>query len=120
MSITQNDDSPTITADSLQGEHLLEVVWAKMKGFGWWPGITCENPEEPEKAEIQCVQFFDKPTTYAVLDNRQIRAFSEDGKPPPGKPPNVKGCPRDFIQCVLQALKCPKKGSLIYRFFRRK
>eukprot|EP00116_Pleurobrachia_bachei_P012860 sb/3473122/ len=63
----KKDESPSKVEEE-EEEELGEMVWAKLKGYPWWPAIVCNDPETltHQRANKQGVrkmhvQFFDQP-----------------------------------------------------------
>jgi DNA mismatch repair protein MSH6 len=67
--------------DETHVPQLLDIVWAKMDGYPWWPGIICQRPNSEqylkydEKRRVKKVhlQFFDDPVTRGWVHLRCVR-----------------------------------------------
>ncbi|XP_064101699.1 DNA mismatch repair protein Msh6-like [Macrobrachium nipponense] len=61
---------------------LLDVVWSKLDGYPWWPGLICENPTDKtykRKGQIH-VQFFDDPPTRGWVRETFIKPYCVAGE----------------------------------------
>lgn len=53
-----------------------ELVWAKIQGYPWWPGIINNIDEEADENSKFMVNFFGD-TTYSYLDISKIAKFQD-------------------------------------------
>jgi len=55
-----------------------EVVWAKVKGFPWWPGVVAKVADSREKElENQFLVKFIGDKSHAFLNNEKVAKFAE-------------------------------------------
>ncbi|XP_063239704.1 DNA mismatch repair protein Msh6 [Bacillus rossius redtenbacheri] len=70
------------------GPRVNDVVWARLDGHPWWPGLVTNDPKGGPfvRAGEVHVQFFDRPPSRAWVRRRAVEAFrSGDDKPCPKK-----------------------------------
>lgn len=53
---------------------VAEVVWAKIRGYPWWPGIVNSVQNDDPEEVIFKVSFFGD-TTHAFLDETKVAKF---------------------------------------------
>ncbi|GFY41557.1 zinc finger CW-type PWWP domain protein 1 [Trichonephila inaurata madagascariensis] len=83
------------------------VVWAKLQGYPWWPGMVDENPDveefewKEEKIRYYNVTFLDDRPTHAWIPETFICPFL---KPPRRERNSVLRCKKDkYAHAVLKA-----------------
>ena len=45
----------------------FQVVWAKVRGYPWWPGIIKNNPQEYQNLQSQVLMSNDSLTTLNFI-----------------------------------------------------
>lgn len=60
----------------------LDMVWAKMDGYPWWPALVCENPQEKSflRNGLIHVQFFDNPPTRGWVKEAFVKPYCVPGQ----------------------------------------
>ncbi|XP_068210274.1 DNA mismatch repair protein Msh6 isoform X2 [Palaemon carinicauda] len=61
---------------------VLDVVWTKLDGYPWWPGLICDNPTDKtfkRKGQIH-VQFFDDPPTRGWVRETFVKPYCTPGE----------------------------------------
>lgn len=91
----------------------MDIVWAKLDGYPWWPSIVCNHPtmkkffKGMKRPEIH-VQFFDETSSRAWLSARYVERFegstSRDCQPG-GRYFNQKADIKDSLKEADKALK---------------
>ncbi|KAK3850399.1 hypothetical protein Pcinc_042896 [Petrolisthes cinctipes] len=86
----------------------LDLVWAKLEGYPWWPALVCPSPGENNKTFTNNnkihVQFFDTPPTRGWVKETLVKAFC---------PPGEKGIPTYKDPHWVKALKEAQKVNNI-------
>jgi hypothetical protein len=68
----------TLRKDSIGLFRNNELVWGKVSGYPWWPGLVTSI--EDEEHGIYHVDFFGYPSTHALLSHSKIIRYGENGK----------------------------------------
>lgn len=59
-----------------------DIVWAKVEGHPWWPGLVCKDPKGTthlktnKLGEQVHVQFFDQPPSHAWIRLKNVKEFN--------------------------------------------
>lgn len=60
----------------------MDMVWAKLDGYPWWPALVCESPSEKDfnrNGQIH-VQFFDNPPTRGWVREAFVKPYCPAGE----------------------------------------
>ncbi|KAK7074527.1 DNA mismatch repair protein msh6 [Halocaridina rubra] len=80
--VSQGKPQPPTVMSNHSNIKVLDIVWSKLDGYPWWPGLVCVNPTDKvflRHGQVH-VQFFDDPPTRGWVRDIFVKPYGTPGE----------------------------------------